>query len=579
MSHTSRREFLRNIAAGTVAASTAAGLSGCVLGGFEFLHGIASGDPLPARVVLWTRITPDELTEDMMLQLDRDAGRSREARARLEELRNVPVQWEVARDRNFRRRVAAGTAFARAAADYTVKVDADGLQPATTYYFRFYCQGQPSPVGRTRTLPLTGVEQVKLAAVSCANYPAGYFNVYAAVAARDDLDVVLHLGDYLYEYGRGGYASGHAAELGREVEPAGEMLVLADYRVRHAQYRTDPDLQALHASVPMIAVWDDHEITNNAWLGGAENHTEGSEGVWSQRRAAAIQAYHEWLPTRVPDPARPERIFRSFEFGDLVALHMLDTRVIGRDEQLHLTDFVGPAGFDTAGFVAAVGNPARQLLGYEQTAWLQAQLAQSGALWQVLGQQVLMGRMNVPLPLLTGTPVAVYAAAVARAQAGLPLSPAEQALLAQPAIPYNLDAWDGYAAARETVLGTARAYDRNLVVLAGDTHNAWASDLADLGGNIVGVEFATSSVSSPGLEEVFPGEDPAMFAAIWQQLVGPLVYANTHQRGYLVVTATRAEMRAEWFYVDGILTRGAQATLGRTLRTLPGAGGRRVIEA
>jgi alkaline phosphatase D len=357
------------------------------------------------------------------------------------------------------------------------------------------------------------------------------------------------------------------------------MLVLADYRVRHAQYRTDPDLQALHASVPMIAVWDDHEITNNAWLGGAENHTEGSEGVWSQRRAAAIQAYHEWLPTRVPDPARPERIFRSFEFGDLVALHMLDTRVIGRDEQLHLTDFVGPAGFDTAGFVAAVGNPARQLLGYEQTAWLQAQLAQSGALWQVLGQQVLMGRMNVPLPLLTGTPVAVYAAAVARAQAGLPLSPAEQALLAQPAIPYNLDAWDGYAAARETVLGTARAYDRNLVVLAGDTHNAWASDLADLGGNIVGVEFATSSVSSPGLEEVFPGEDPAMFAAIWQQLVGPLVYANTHQRGYLVVTATRAEMRAEWFYVDGILTRGAQATLGRTLRTLPGAGGRRVIEA
>jgi alkaline phosphatase D len=578
MSHTSRRQFLRNVAASTVAVGSVAGLSGCVLGSFEFLHGVASGDPLATRVILWTRLSPDVLIEDSLLQLQSEARGSRDAALRLEELRNVPVFWEVARDPGFRKLVLVGTGIARAAADYTVKVDAAGLHPGTTYFYRFRCLGLLSPTGRTRTLPARNVEQVKLGVVSCSNYPAGFFNVYAAIAARNDLDALLHLGDYIYEYGRGGYASGPAAQLDREVDPAGETLVLADYRMRYAQYRTDPDLQAVHAALPMIPVWDDHEITNNAWLNGAENHTEGTEGYWPDRRAAAIQAYHEWLPTRLPDPAHPEKIYRSFEFGELVALHMLDTRVAGRDKPVELTDFVGPGGFDAAGFVAAIGSPVRQLLGYDQTMWLHARLASSRATWQVLGQQVLMGRMNVPLPLLTGTPVAVYAAAVGKAQAGLPLTAAEQALLAQPAIPYNLDAWDGYAAARETVLGTARAYDRNLVVLAGDTHNAWASDLADLGGNPVGVEFATPSVSSPGLETVFPAENPAAFAAIWQQLVGPLVYANTHQRGYMVVTATPAEMRAEWLFVNDILTRGAQAVSGRMLRTLPGAGGRRLIE-
>jgi alkaline phosphatase D len=530
-------------------------------------------------VIIWTRITPDALVVDSSLQLEREASRSRDARTKLNELRNVEVSWEVATDPDFRRRVAAGTAFARATADYTVKVDVDRLLPARTYYYRFRCQGLASRVGRMRTLPQGSVEQVKLAVVSCSNYPTGYFNVYAAIAARNDLDAVLHLGDYIYEYGRGEYASEAAAALGREVQPAGEMLVLADYRTRHAQYRTDPDLQAMHASLPMIAVWDDHELANDSWTGGAENHTEGAEGFWTDRRNAAIQAYHEWMPVRLPNPTLPDRIYRSFDFGDLVSLHMLDTRVIGRERQLALTDFAGAGGFDAAGFVAAVGNPARQLLGVDQTYWLQGQLAQSNALWQVLGQQVLMGRMNLPLPLLTGTPVAVYAAAVAKAQAGLPLTPQEQALLAQPAIPYNLDAWDGYAAARETVLGTARAYNRNLVVLAGDTHNAWASNLDDLNGNVAGVEFATASVTSPGLEQVFPDEDPAAFAATWQQLVGPLVYANTHQRGYLAVTASRSEMRAEWWYVNDILTRSAQATLGRTLRTLPGTNGRRVVEA
>lgn len=578
MAHPTRRQFLRTVAAGTMAAGSAAALTGCEFGGFDFLHGVASGDPLAHRVILWTRVCADAAMEETWARLEAEAAGSLRARQLWHEARNVPVTWEVARDAHFERIVARGISVARGEHDYTVKVDVTGLQPATRYFYRFACAGAVSPVGRTRTLPRGRVEQVRLAVVSCSNYPAGFFNVYARIAERDGLDAVLHLGDYLYEYDADGYASENAAALGRVVEPAGELLTLAEYRLRHAQYRTDPDAQAMHAALPMIAVWDDHEVANDAWTGGAENHDAATEGAWAARRAAALRAYHEWMPTRLPDPARPERIFRSFEFGDLVALHMLDTRVIGRDEQLVLTDFFGPSGFDAAAFAAAVGDPARQLLGAEQAAWLQTQLARSTALWQVLGQQVLMGRMNVPLPLLTGTPVSVYAAAAAKAQAGLPLTPQEQALLAQPSLPYNLDAWDGYAAAREAVFGAARQFDRNLVVLAGDTHNAWASDLADAAGRAVGVEFASPSVSSPGFEAVFPAENPQVFAAALQQLIGPLVYADTSQRGWLEVTATRGEVQAQWWYVDTVATRGGTASLGRSLRTLPGAGQRRLLD-
>lgn len=578
MVQSTRRDFLCTVAAGTVVAGSGAVLSGCELGGFDFLHGVASGDPLPTRVVLWTRITADAALVENQLRLEAEASRNHEARERLRELRNVPVGWEIARDRDFDRIVARGIAFARAENDFTVKVDVGALQPGGTYYYRFRCSGAGSPVGRTRTLPRDAVAQVRLAVVSCSNYPAGFFNVYAAIAQRDDLDAVLHLGDYLYEYDADGYASEQSEALGRIVEPVTELLALADYRARHAQYRRDVDAQAMHAALPMIAVWDDHEIANDAWKDGAQNHDEATEGSWPARRAAAIRAYHEWMPTRLPDPARPDRIYRSFDFGDLVSLHMLDTRLIGRERQLALTDFFGAGGFDAAGFAAAEGNPARQLLGLEQASWLQTQLARSSALWQVLGQQVLIGRMHVPLPLLTGTPVAVYAAAAAKAQAGLPLTPQEQALLAQPSLPYNLDAWDGYAAAREALFGAARQHDRNLVVLSGDTHNAWANDLADAGGTAVGVEFATPSVTSPGFEAIFPEENPASFAAALQALIGPLVYADTSRRGYLVVTATRAEMRADWLYVAGIEQRGVPASLGRSLRTLPGAGQRRLIE-
>lgn len=554
-----RRRFVRQITLGAAALGTLP-LAACGGGdddapAVQFAHGVASGDPLADRVMLWTRVTPP-------------ADFSAE----------IPVQWEVASDAAFASIVARGEVRTSAARDYTVKVDATGLKPATAYHYRFKAFEATSPTGRTRTLPTGSVAQVKLAVFSCANYPAGYFNVYADAARRGDLDATVHLGDYLYEYGQGGYASGNAAALSRLSQPANEILSLADYRTRHAQYRTDADLQALHAAAPMIAVWDDHEIANDTWMNGAENH-QVAEGSFAARKAVALQAYHEWMPTR---NAQPDVIYRSFAFGNLLALHMLDTRVVGRDTQVDYAAFFKPGGFDAAGFTAAVGNPARQLLGTAQTQWLQQQMAASSATWQMLGQQVLMGRMNIPAPILmetlqpgSGVTVSRYAAIVAKARtAPATLAPEEQAILAQPSIPYNLDAWDGYQAARETVLGMARAMNKNLVVLAGDTHNAWASELNDMNGNPVGVEFATSSVSSPGFEEYLPNENPATLSAALLQLVEPLKYCDTARRGYMVVTATATECRAQWVYVNTITSRQFTTSAETTLAVQAGTPGR-----
>ncbi|AKJ30407.1 alkaline phosphatase D family protein [Caldimonas brevitalea] len=575
---TSRRRFIRDLTLGSVALGSALGLSGCGGGNDDdpplppaegpgsvaFQHGVASGDPLSDRVILWTRATP---ARDERLTLD----------------------WELATDAEFRQVVASGRVDTDASRDYTAKVDVTGLTPHTTYHYRFRHGETRSPVGRTRTLPTGDVSQVKLAVFSCSNYPAGHFNAYAAAARLDDVDVAVHLGDYLYEYGRGGYADDDAARLGRVSEPAHEIVVLADYRARHAQYRSDPDLQALHAALPMIAVWDDHEITNDTWRDGAENHQAPAEGEFAARKAVALQAYFEWMPVRMPDPAQPERLYRSFDFGDLVSLHMLDTRVIGRDQQLELSRYLSVSGgFDAAAFRADVGAPDRQLLGAAQTQWLQQRLQASGALWQVLGQQVLMGRMNMPAPVLfnlmsggaQGLSMADYLALAHKARvAPGTLTQQEQAVLAQPALPYNLDAWDGYQAARETVLGMASSLDRNLVVLAGDTHNAWASNLRTAGGAAVGVEFATPSVTSPGFEAYLPHVNPAQLAGALTQLIGDLEYADTSRRGFLVVTATREECRADWHYVSRIDRRDATASLGKSLKVLPGSGQRKLVEA
>jgi alkaline phosphatase D len=556
-----RRDFLAMSAKGAGAVVVSYGLMGCssddddVVSG-QFLQGIASGDPAADAVILWTRVTPD---------VEGD----------------ITVSWEVATDSGFSQLVTNGQTITNQNRDYTVKVDAVGLEAGQQYFYRFKAGETVSEMGQTRTLPEGSVASVKLAVMSCANFPAGYFNVYEMAAQQNDLDAVVHLGDYLYEYARGEYASEHAVELGREVLPAGELFLLDDYRTRYSQYRSDASLQKLHAKVPFITVWDDHEVANDTWKDGAENHNDG-EGDFDQRKQAALQAYFEWLPIRPWSEGNHEEIYRSFNYGNLVDLHMLDTRVLARDKQLEYSQYIDATtgAFNSSTFLADVTDTDRTLLGQTQLLWLQQTLLQSTAKWQVLGQQVLMGKMLMPAAIATQqmsipqfAELGGLAQLAGRAQASDPTLTAEElaylqanqdkltpeviALLQLPAIPYNLDAWDGYAYEREVILATAKSLQHNLVVIAGDTHNAWASDLTDSGGDIVGIEFATSSVSSPGLEYYLglsDAEMPATEAAI-VGLVADLKYANLKDRGYLLLTFTETEVRSDWQYVDTILDK------------------------
>ena len=506
----------------------------------EFNHGVASGDPLEDRVILWTRVTPEE---------DGD----------------VVVEWEIAADADFRSVISSGSGTTTADVDYTVKVDADGLEPQSDYFYRFTTGDKVSPVGRARTVPVGALTAATFAVVSCANFPAGYFYVYREVA-NQQVDAVLHLGDYLYEYSRDGYASGSAEALGRVVQPANELLSLADYRTRYAQYHTDADLQACHARHPFIIVWDDHEVANDAWRNGAENHDPATEGQYSERRAAAIQAWYEWLPVRPPG-SESDIIYRQFRYGDLVDLLMLDTRHVGRDPQVSYADLANGGIIDTAAALAATNDSTRTLLGSEQLAWLKARLTESTARWQVLGQQIIMARQPLPEPIVRAfTPELAGDDAVKEATAAVlqgvaaknkppeERTPEEQALL-DSAIPLNPDAWDGYGFEREEILTHAAQLQSRLVVLAGDTHNGWASQLTTADGTAVGVEFAGPSVSSPGGAESVVGLATAgAFAPFAVILMDDLKYVNLVNRGYLAVTFTPDEVIGDYRYISGIIT-------------------------
>ena len=560
----SRRDFLAMSAKGVGAAVVSYGLMGCSSSDkdddtssaeVQFQHGVASGDPMHNAIILWTRVTPD---------VDAD----------------INVSWEIATDAEFADLVGNGETVTNKDRDYTVKVDAIGLDSGTHYYYRFKAGDKVSNVGLTKTLPEGSVDSVKLAVMSCANFPAGHFNVYKLASQIDSLDAVVHLGDYIYEYGRGGYASENAVALGREVLPAGELLTLEDYRIRYGQYRSDTSLSDLHSKVPFITVWDDHEVANDSWSDGAENHNEG-EGDFQARKEAALQAYFEWLPIRPWTEGNHEEIYRSFSFGDLVDLHMLDTRLLARDKQLDYADYIDDAtnSMDSARFMADVTSSDRTMLGADQLQWLQANLLTSTAKWQVLGQQVLMGTMMLPAAIATQK-LSVYqyaelgalAQLAARAAANDPtltaqeysylignqhkLTPEVMGLLQLPSIPYNLDAWDGYAYEREVILATAKSAGANLVVIAGDTHNAWANEISDSHGDIVGVEFATSSVSSPGLEYYLgiEADQQTVTEAGIVDLVDGLKYTNLRDRGFMLLTFDKTQVRSDWHYVDTLMS-------------------------
>ncbi|MCK0912205.1 alkaline phosphatase D family protein [Acinetobacter pittii] len=551
----SRRELIQKSLFGFGALSLPVAFTGCNDGSDEegsetqadFLHGVASGDPLQDKVILWTRLTPVDFSAPLK------------------------VTWEIATDDQFKQNLKTGTVQTNKTDDFTVKVDATGLQAGMTYYYRFRFGSKVSPVGQTKTLPVT-TNKVSFAVCSCSNYPAGYFYVYREIA-KQNVDVVIHLGDYIYEYGADGYATEDAAKLGRTLPSDNnkEIIKLDDYRKRYALYRQDKDLQAVHQRHPFIVIWDDHELANDTWRDGAENHQD-NEGSFSDRKLAALQAYFEWMPIRPVSSTDHLNIYRQFNFGSLVQLTMLDTRIIARDKQLEYKDYMIASGLDAQKFQADLTDPKRTLMGYTQRDWLVDKLKQSTATWNVIGQQVLMSKMWIPAELLAslgqitsgGTSPDTLAKMNAqitelvtlklRLEQGDPTLTVQEKARVTTLVPYNLDAWDGYYAEREFLYDKLAELNKKIIVLAGDTHNAWTSYLYSQKGEYVGVELATSSVSSPGLEKYLsiPLAQLQQFEFAFTTLIDELAYCNLNQRGYLMVTLDDKQVLSDWIFVDSI---------------------------
>lgn len=534
-----RRALLRGglLGAGLAAAPLAA--QGAEAG---FTSGVASGEPAATSVLLWTRYVAAAETK---------------------------LRWEVAEASDFASIVAGGDIAASPDHDFCAKPVADGLAPARWYYFRFIApDGTVSDVGRTRTLPQGKTDRFRMAVFSCSNIGFGWFAAYAHAADANAFDCTLHLGDYFYEYAPGTYPDEKQVMPGRNVQPANELVALADYRARYAQYRRDPDLRRLHQLYPMIAVWDDHESANDSWEGGAENHQTGTEGPWSARKAAAARAYREWMPVSDQDWA-------SYEIGDLATLFRLETRLTARSQQFNIGKIL--AGKSTAEEAAAAlaafrdgawRDPSRRMIGADQQAWLDAGLKASrraGKTWQVLVQQVLMTTLKTPVDLAAQAGAGLPDYVVARLKAG--------AMASKSGLPMNMDAWDGYPAARDRVFAGAQAADANLISLAGDTHNAWASDLKR-GGKAVGVEFGGQSVTSPGFETFLPRIAPERMAQALRTENPGLKFTDTAQRGYMAVELTPGAATCEYRFMGNVREKGAGLAGTHRVATLPG---RRVL--
>lgn len=518
-----RREFIKLGGQATVAGALLTQLSACssdddstnsntldkvddlgYQGAAPFVHGIASGDPLHDRVILWTRITNDGSISAT----------------------SIPVGYVIATDPELKNIVASGRAFATSESDFTVKVDPKLPQPNTTYYYAFEALGYTSPIGRTRTipnadLPASEVDRVRLAVVSCSNYGYGYFNGYADIAKQADISAVLHLGDYIYEYPEGFYRDQSLIEE-RPIDPKNEIISLEDYRRRYACYRTDIDLQECHRQHPFIAVWDDHEIADNSWKGGARFHTD-SKGSYIERKMSAVRAYHEWMPIR--DDSSNEldsqlRIYRRFEFGKLFDLNMLDTRIFGR-EKLDAT---------------ASNEPERQLLGLEQENWLYLNMLEGkrrDATWQILGQQVILAPFKGASATNSG------------------------------------DIWNGYASARDRLLNFIEDNNiDNTVVLTGDYHASFAFDVCknpfdaisynpNTGAGSLAVEFVCPALTSLAFPENNNGPE-----------------ANPHQKfnnqtdhGYMLLDITEQACQCDWYYTDTLTERDDSTRFAKGLYT------------
>ncbi|MCT2557751.1 alkaline phosphatase D family protein [Tsuneonella sp. YG55] len=511
-----RRRLLQGglLAAGLVAAP----LSAQVGGGFT--HGVASGEPQARSVLLWTRFVGSAPTR---------------------------LRFEMAETIAFARVLAGGEVEASPDHDWCAKAVAGGLEPGRWYYYRFVApDGTASSIGRTRTLPEGRTDRFRMAVFSCSNLGFGYFNGYAHANAADAFDLAVHLGDYFYEYDHDTYPAERQRVDGRLPEPLTETVHLADYRLRYASYRRDPDLQRLHQLYPMVSIFDDHETANDAWKGGAENHQPETEGPWPARVAAALRARSEWLPVS-------DAPWHSYDIGDLATLLRIETRITARDRPLDLgaiTRGLPPERIESALKAFRAGawrDPSRTLMGERQEHWLARALAdsvRSGRKWQVLAQQVVMGSLRLPTAIDLKLDPAVAKQVSGRMAA---LSAASDA-----GIPFNMDAWDGYPAARDRLLGAAREADANLVVLSGDSHNAWACELDG-----AGVEFAGHSVTSPGAEAYFRDIAPRDLATALVAKNPQLAWADVAQRGYMAVELTPARASCEWRFTNGVRSRSA----------------------
>ncbi len=465
-----------------------------------FYHGVASGDPLPDAVIIWTRVTTAA------------PG-------------NLSVQWEMATDTTFQTIIASGTETTDESRDHTVKIDVTGLSPAQYYFYRFEYDGKKSITGRTKTAPVGDNDYLRFAVVSCNNYQNGYFNAFKHLAERNDLDAILHLGDYIYEGG----VTGTPGVPGRLHEPPHETITLEDYRGRYSHYRLDPHLRALHQQYPFICAWDDHETANNSWRDGAQNHTEGAEGLWADRKLFGAQANYEWLPNRI-DESEPLMIYRKLTFGNLADLHMLETRLLERSEPLsgQFVPLNDPQLWDST----------RTMLGTTQMQWWQQNMLNSQARWQIIGQQVMFTALNLPvIPLLVPQPSTA-----------------------------NPDQWNGYAYERQQIYNFVKNNNiQNFVVLTGDIHSSWAADLPDTnynattGANSRGVEFVTTSITSSNT--AFAIIPSSLYPAIEQENLH-IKYYDLFNHGYLILDITKDRTQSDYYFVSTIQERDFTTYVG-----------------
>ncbi len=451
-----------------------------------FYHGVESGDPMSDHVIIWTRITPDT---GMVGDID--------------------VYWQIATDTNFTNVVNYGKLVATEANHYCVKADVCGLQPATYYYYMFQSGGKNSIIGRTKTAPgpNADIDSVRFAVVSCASWEHGYFNAYESVTKKDNVDAVVHLGDYIYEYASGDFSSNVS---GRTYDPPTEAITEVGYELRYSQYKLDKQLQRIHQLFPFITVWDDHETANDAWKGGAENHTPGTEGNYADRKHNSTSTYFKWMPIRKPDPADTIRIFRKLRYGKLLDLIMLDTRLYDRDEQdLNATD-----------------DSTHHLMGPVERAWFMQQLSDTSTRWKIVGNQVMFAPLQV-----FGQPV-------------------------------NADQWDGYNYERTQIENHILNNNiKDVVILTGDIHTSWCNDVpgpnynANTGAGSVCVEFVGSSVTS--LNSPLP-----VGINIIQALNPHMKYINLNEKGYYMLNVNRQKTQADYTYMNTVTQLGTTDLLG-----------------